>query len=271
VARNLLAARQSVRAVLRDANKAGPWVDRGCRVAIADLDDADALTTAFTGGDGVFVLLPPNFDPSPGFPEVRALLSALRSALLAARPSRVVCLSSIGADAKSENLLSALGIVEQTLGDLPLSIAFLRPAWFLENLRWDVAAAKQTGVVPSFLQPLDKKFPMVATADVAQAAARLLRETWSGRRVVDLEGPTRVSPNDIATAFSALLGKPVRAEAVPRDAWEALFRAQGTKNPTPRIHMLDGFNEGWIELESGVSGSVKGTTTLESVLKTLIG
>jgi hypothetical protein len=23
------------------------------------------------------------------------------------------------------------------------------------------------------------------------------------------------------------------------------------KNPTPRIQMLDGFNEGWIEFESG--------------------
>jgi NAD(P)H dehydrogenase (quinone) len=41
-------------------------------------------------------------------------------------------------------------------------------------------------------------------------------------------------------------------------------------NPTPRIQMLDGFNEGWIEFERGESGSVKGKITLETVLRGLI-
>jgi hypothetical protein len=40
-------------------------------------------------------------------------------------------------------------------------------------------------------------------------------------------------------------------EAVPRDTWEGPFASQGTKNPTPRAQMLDGFNEGWIEFENG--------------------
>jgi hypothetical protein len=42
------------------------------------------------------------------------------------------------------------------------------------------------------------------------------------------------------------------------------------KNPAPRIQMLDGFNEGWIEFESGEAGSRKGTVALKTVLKTLI-
>jgi len=42
------------------------------------------------------------------------------------------------------------------------------------------------------------------------------------------------------------------------------------KNPMPRIRMLDGFNEGWIEFERGEAGSRKGSGTLESVLKVLI-
>ena len=29
------------------------------------------------------------------------------------------------------------------------------------------------------------------------------------------------------------------------------------KNPTPRIQMLDGFNEGWIEFESGKANSIE--------------
>ncbi len=270
VARHLLRAGESVRAVVRDHKKAARWAELGCGVRVAEMADASALTAAFEDTDGVFVLLPPNFDPSPGFPEPRAIVAALQSALRTARPSRVVCISTIGAQATTENLLTTLGIMEQKLGELSTPITFLRPAWFIENVSWDVAPAKELGVVPSFLQPLDKRFPMVATADVADVAARLLRETWSGRRVVELEGPTRVSPNDIAAAFSELLGKPVCMQPVPRATWRDLFVSQGMKNPTPRIRMLDGFNEGWIEFESGEAGSVKGTTTLETVLKKLI-
>src|SRR5258708_35099722 len=59
-------------------------------------------------------------------------------------------------------------------------------------------------------------------------------------------------------------------EIVPRDFWEGLFRSQGMKTPLPRIQMLDGFNEGWIEFESGEAGSQKGSTSLESGLKSLI-
>jgi hypothetical protein len=59
-------------------------------------------------------------------------------------------------------------------------------------------------------------------------------------------------------------------EAVPRDTWEALFRSQGMKNPAPRIRMLDGFNEGWIEFESGQAGSRKGKVALKTVLKSLV-
>src|SRR3954466_11539643 len=45
--------------------------------------------------------------------------------------------------------------------------------------------------------------------------------------------------NALAEAFAAALGAPVHAEGVPRASWENLFRAQGMRNPSPRIRMLD--------------------------------
>jgi len=48
--------------------------------------------------------------------------------------------------------------------------------------------------------------------------------------------------------------------------WEEVFRAQGMKNPTPRIQM----NEGWIEFEGGFEGSVKGQTSLTTVLEEMV-
>jgi uncharacterized protein YbjT (DUF2867 family) len=140
----------------------------------------------------------------------------------------------------------------------------------MENASWDVVPAMQRGVIPSFLQPLDRPVPMVATADVGRVAAGLLQVAWNGHRVIELEGPRRVTPNEIAATFARLLDRPVRMDAVPRASWEALFKSQGMKNPTPRIRMLDGFNEGWIDFESGEAGSQKGGVALELVLKGLV-
>ncbi len=270
VARTLLAAKQPVRAIVRDAIKGQAWSDRGCEVALAIIEDRASLATAFREAEGVFVLVPPSFDPLPEFPEAQAIGETLRSALVEANPERVVYLSTIGAQAKQSNLLTQHTIIEKAISGLPIPVTFLRPAWFMENSSWDVAPAMQQGVIPSFLQPLDRPVPMVATADTGKVAAGLLQVAWNGRRVIELEGPHRVTPNEIAATFAKLLDRPVRMEAVPRMSWEALFKSQGMKNPIPRIRMLDGFNEGWIDFECGEVGSQKGNVALETVLKGLI-
>ncbi len=90
VARNLLAAGQPVRGVVRETRKGQIWATRGCDLVEADINNEAALTAAFKGAAGVFVLVPPNFDPSPDFREARAVAATLRSAINAARPSRVV-------------------------------------------------------------------------------------------------------------------------------------------------------------------------------------
>lgn len=266
----LLKAHQPVRAVLRNAAKGRAWAEKGCAVALAEMTDAAALTVAFAGADGVFILPPSEFDPAPGFPEARAVIAAVKTALEAARPKKVVCLSTIGAQAEQPNLLSQRTLLEQALRRLAMPVTFLRPAWFMENFAWDVASARDQGVLPSFLQPLDKPVAMVATADIGRVAAELLQQEWEGFRVVELEAARRYSPNDVAATFAGILGRPVRAEAVPRESWGSLFKAQGMKDPIPRIQMLDGFNEGWIEFERGQQGSIKGEVALEMVLRGLI-
>ena len=83
LARNLIKAGHPVRAVMRDAGKAAYWADQGCDVVFAQMDDAPALTEAFKGATGVFILPPPGFDPQPGFPEARAVIAAVSQALQA--------------------------------------------------------------------------------------------------------------------------------------------------------------------------------------------
>jgi uncharacterized protein YbjT (DUF2867 family) len=81
-------------------------------------------------------------------------------------------------------------------------------------------------VLPSML-PADMKIPMVAPADLGKAAARHLLEPPSNQDVHYVEGPERYSPQDVANAFAAALGDPVRVEVIPRDQWIATYRKLG--------------------------------------------
>jgi uncharacterized protein YbjT (DUF2867 family) len=269
VARVLLAAGLDVRGVVRNPVKGEGWENQGCEVAVAEMNDAVALARAFAGAEAVFILLPPNFDPTPGFPESKAAIAALSEALSVSMPKRVVCLSTIGAHATHPNLLQQSGMAERAFGLLPMPVACLRAGWFMENAALDLEPALASGVISSFLYPLDKPVPMVATADVGRVAASLLCQDWTGQRIIELEGPRRTTPNEVAEVFSRLLGKEVRMEPVARGAWERLFASQGMKNPLPRIQMLDGFNEGWIEFEFPAN-TVKGSVPLETVLRGLV-
>jgi NAD(P)H dehydrogenase (quinone) len=269
IARSLLAQGQTVRAVVRNRAKGEEWAALGCEVSVASISDAEALVEAFRGAEGVFLMTPPNYDPEPGFPDTQRNAAAIRAAIEKSRPAKVVFLSTVGAQVTELNLLNNSGITEAMLRTLPVPVAFLRAAWFMENASWDIESAR-SGVVHSFLQPLDHRIPMVATEDIAQTAVELLRESWKGVRIVELEGPERYSSDDVAAALANALRTPVRNEIVPRSTWEELFRSQGMKNPLARMRMVDGFNEGWIDFESGPRGSRKGSTTLQDALQALV-
>ena len=269
VARGLLAQGQTVRAVVRSRAKGDEWAALGCDVSVASIDDAAAMTEAFRGVEGVFLMTPPNYDPEPGFPDTQRNSVAIRTAIEESRPAKVVFLSTVGAQVTEMNLLNNSGMTEAMLRTVPVPVAFLRAAWFMENAAWDIESAKR-GVVHSFLQPLDHRIPMVATEDIAQTAVELLGQSWKGVRVVELEGPERYSADDVAAALASVLHTPVRNEIVPRSTWEKLFRSQGMKNPLPRIRMVDGFNEGWIDFESVQQESRIGSITLQAALQALV-
>lgn len=269
VARGLLALGQAVRAVVRSRAKGDEWAALGCDVFVASIDDAEAMTEAFRGVDGVFLMTPPNYDPEPSFPDTQRNSVAIRTAIEESRPGKVVFLSTVGAQVTEPNLLNNSGMTEAMLRTVPVPVAFLRAAWFMENAAWDIESAK-SGVMHSFLQPLNHRIPMVATEDIAQTAVELLGQSWNGVRIVELEGPERYSSNDVAAALASALRTPVRNQIVPRSTWEELFRSQGMKNPLPRIRMVDGFNEGWIDFESEQHGSRKAGTTLQAALQALV-
>lgn len=272
-ARHLLDNGQRIRAIVRDKAKAAAWAARGAEITIADWSDADALAAAFSNTLGAFVMLPANFAPSPDFSEPRALVQTLTAALREARPPKVVALSSIGAQHDRDlGLITQLHLLENALDTLPMPRAHVRAAWFMENIRWDVARAQSEGRLVSYLQPLERAIPMVSTDDIGRTIASTLVETWSGRRVIELEGPRRYSPLDMAQALAAVLEHDVEATTVPRERWAAYFEDEGMPpdRTGPRIAMLDGFNSGWIDFESGTTEHLRGHIPLGYVVDELV-
>jgi uncharacterized protein YbjT (DUF2867 family) len=272
VADALLASGEQVRAVVRNPEKAAAWKSRGVGLATADYDDASALEAAFRGVDGAFVMIPPQFAPSPDFRESKTTIATIARALNGARPPKAVYLSSIGAQQTSGlGLITALHLLEEAFTALPISGAFLRAGWFMENFAWDVAPALKEGKLFSYLQPLDKTFPMVATVDIGKVGADVLRQSWSGDRFIEIEGPRRYSPNQIAATLESVLERRVEAIAVPRSSWVKTFVEQGTPEDRTalRVEMLDRFNSGWIDF--GVAGAehVEGSTELRQVIQQL--
>ena len=272
-ARALLKQGHHVRGIVRDKAKAAAWEAAGVELMQADAADSGAMAAAFQGADGVFVMIPPYFAPAPGYPEARAAVSGIRRALEAARPGRVVALSSVGAHRPHGlGLITQPRLIEEELRSVPIPHLFLRAAWFMDNFLWDITPARDKGEIPAFLAPLDRPYPMISTQDIGLLTAELLRQTWNGHRCVELEGPQRYSQNEVAAAFARLLGHPVTARQIPRDQWAALFESQGTPADriAPRIEMLDGFNSGWIDFEGGGNEHIRGKIPLEESLRSLL-
>ncbi len=114
---------------------------------------------------------------------------------------------------------------------------------------------------------------MVATRDVGLLAAELLQDKGKGVRVVELEGPKQYSPNDVARAFEAVLGRKVVAQVVNRSEWPSIYKQWGLapKSVGAMTEMIDGFNRGWVVFEDGKAERSFGKTSMENVLRLTTG
>lgn len=269
-ARTLLSNGESVRGVVRNRSKAAPWEAQGAEIAAADLLDAAALESAFAGTDGVFIMTPPFQASEDMFAENRATLSALIRAVRAGKPPKVVLLSSVGAHLpRGTGAILKVHDVEQEFFQLPIPVASIRAAWFMENFAGLVPLVRDTGTMPSALDPLDRAIPMVATSDVGRVAAETLLQSWTGRRIIELEGPRQYAPNDVAAAFGSVLGRAVKPVVLPRTQWIPTYMSLGFSpgSAAAVAEMLDGVNSGWIDFERKGAEHVIGRIPIEDVLR----
>jgi NAD(P)H dehydrogenase (quinone) len=268
VAKNLLAAGKTVRGVVRNPEKAKAWADRGVELVPSAYDDAVGLAKAFAGAEGVFAMIPPDFAPAPGFPDQKRTIAAIRAALEQAKPAKAVFLSSIGSEQPHGlGLITATHLMEQEMRTLDLPVAYLRAGSFMENWLGALDHIRATGEMPFFYAPLERKFPLVASQDIGMAGAKVLQESWTGERVIEVDGPKGGTDlYETATAFGKALGRQVKAVQLPEVAWQNVLETIGM--PADRtglyIEMVKSFNSGWIHFGNPGAEIFNGPTTIQA-------
>ena len=273
VARALLEAGAPVRVIVRRADAGAPWRAQGAAVAVADLADAAALTSALAGTQGAYLLNPPRYVLADPFAEAQRVGAAFAEAIAASRVPRVVVLSSVGAHQPAgTGVIGTTRRIEQALAAVAAPVVFLRASYFFENWTNVLPAARGDGVLPAFLTPLDRSVPMVPVADIAAAVVGLLRGApWTGHRVVELAS-FDASPTDVAAALAGALGKPVNPIAVPHDQWKGILQGAGFRGEIAAafVAMYDGINAGVVAAQPGTE-RVRGGSSLADAARALVG
>jgi uncharacterized protein YbjT (DUF2867 family) len=271
VAEALLAAGESIRVIVRKPEAGNAWRARGAEVAVADLTDVPAMTAALHGTRGAWLLNPPRYDQADPFAQAGNVGAAVAAALNASGIPRAVVLSSVGAhQAAGTGIIGTAHQFERALAGVTTPIALLRANYFFENWNNVLGAVRASDVLPTFLDPLARAIPMAAVADIGIAAAELLRgPAWTGTRTIDFAS-FDASPADVAAAFGSVLGKTVKAVAVPQEQQAGILQSAGFRPEIAAafVQMYEGINGG-VAVAAAGSERRRGSTTLVGAARAL--
>ena len=235
---NLLRAGQEVRAVVHNSLKEQDFRDQGADAATADLFDVESLKKAFRGANTVFLLTPEDPGSNDFIGETRSILKNYRDAVLSTGISRIVGLSSMGAQhpAGTGNL-EASYMLEHAFEGIDNEQIFIRPAYYFSNWMGYLELIKEHGILPTFFPP-DMRLPMIAPPEVAAFLAGVMKGDRQGERVYEIVGPCEYNAFEIAKIFEEVLGRAVSVQPIPPESWEETLMQAGFSKDGARNLML---------------------------------
>jgi uncharacterized protein YbjT (DUF2867 family) len=271
VATSLLEQGKKVRVLVRDATKGEVWKARGAEVAVASVDDEDALAKALEGATAAYLLSPPDVSSKDFIGERRATIETIARAVERSKLPYVVFLSSTGAQHEAgTGPIRTVHFGEERLARTPAKTTFVRAAYFLDN--WGaVLGAAAHGKLPSFLPP-DLVVPMVSTKDIGLVAAKALLEPPAGKsEIIELAGPRDYSPRELAAVLGKIVGKPVELDTAPLEAVVPAFTSFGFSANVAGLfqEMYAGIANGAVAFEGKGARHVRGTVDAEAAFRSL--
>jgi uncharacterized protein YbjT (DUF2867 family) len=199
VVRNILAAGEEVRVLVRDADKAKKTFEdqEDVEIVAGAFDDATVLAQAFDGVDIAFLALGSS-------PDQIRLEKAIIDGAVAAELPHLVKLSSIATSRDSALLVGRLHAeIEDHLVTSGLAYTMLRPASFANNLLY---TAKSVATENSWSSAAPTgRVAYIDIRDLSEAASLVLRDPALHGKTYDLSGPDAYTFPEIAGLLSRIL------------------------------------------------------------------
>jgi len=221
VVRALAARGLPVRALVRrDAQASIIQSEGAVEVVAGDLRDEDAAGRA-VGGVACVYHICPNVHPD----EV-AIGQRVLAACRTARVDRFVYHSVLHPQTQAMPHHWQKLLVEECIVESGLAFTILQPASYMQNVLADPGRIIREGCCSVPYAP-HTRVGMVDLDDVAGAAAMVVADPSHTGATYELSGGEILTPRDIAVILTRVLGRSVRVEHVPTDAWAARARAAG--------------------------------------------
>lgn len=272
IVEELLKKGHRVCAIGRDQVKLDALQDKGAKPISCDFTDESALAEAFKGSDAVFSLIPPFSTVDNLEAEQDKVGHAVQQALSKAKVSRVVNLSSIGAQLSTgTGPILGLSRHEKRLNALPtLNVLHFRPSYFMENVFFYIPLIKSKGMIGSVLKPT-LAIPMVATKDVGMKIAGFLHDLrFTNQSVFEFVGPRSITMTEATRIIGKAIGNATLqyVQTSPQEM-EKYLRSLGVKSSVSRVflEMYNAFNEGRIATTQQITPEHRGKTTMEEFAK----
>jgi len=208
LAKELIGKGHAVTVISSNSGKQAAIEAIGATAAIGSVEDDEFLTTAFSGADAVYAMIPPNFAATDALAYYELIGNSYAKAIKAAGIKRVVLLSSWGAHlATGTGFIVGSYRVEQIFNQLSdVALTYLRPCSFYYNLYHYVDMIKNAGFIGANFGGEDK-VTLVSPIDIAAVAAQELEKTVAGERIRYVASDEHTC-NEIAGILGAAIGKP---------------------------------------------------------------
>jgi uncharacterized protein YbjT (DUF2867 family) len=248
LAARLLDAQAQLVLPVRDKKKVAAFAERGAQVREGSQDDAAFMTEVVRGADALFWLTPPDYH-AVDFREHQRELGRVAAAVAKASPGlRMVNLSAVGAHRRQGvGQVDGAGDVEQLIDAAGATVTHLRAAYFIDNFAQqleNIATANRVALPVK----ADSRLAMVATQDIAEAAAaRLLDSAWKGRQVLELLGPEDLTFAEATAQLAQGLERALTFVPIPPQAMlERVLKSgrAGKSFAEQQLQMFQGIDQG---------------------------
>lgn len=228
---------------------------RGIRTASVDYDAPASIDAVLTEGD-TLLLISGNDTQRRTAQHENVINSAAR-----ARVGHILYTSALAADTSSLILAPDHLRAEQDVRNSGIPFTLLRNGWYTENYAAALQTARDTGTIVASAG--DGRVASATRADYAAAIATVLTTPGHTGRVYELSGDYAWTYDELASAFSTVLGRSVSYRTLSAEEHTAALQAAGLDPATAGfLAALDNnIREGALSLTTGDLSRLAGRPT----------